>query len=236
MGHGLGPTRARVLDRLSSFDGGTSAASLAEELSLHTNTARFHLEALVESGFARRTHAEPTGQGRPRTLYHSTPQAPVVDTTHLKGLTTVLVHHLILSSPDPAGVAMEVGRAWGEQIAENTPAPMASGAGATNVEQVQELVDHAVAMGFDTQASDDETLTFHTCPYRNIPQPALASICQMHLGMMQGLLEANGAGIDVTSLQPGTTCVAKLGPRAVPFAGTSEGSDDTSSVPSGATG
>lgn len=203
-GHGLGRTRARVLSRLTDFEGGVGVAALAKDLQLHANTIRFHLDALVSSGYANRQHETPRGQGRPRTLYRATANAPVIDTGHLRDLTQVLVRHLIRNAPDPAAVAEDVGRSWGEEVGE----------GETNRDErdggLRGLLDHTLDMGFKVTAPDSETIAFHTCPYRSVAQPTLASICTVHLGMMRGYLESTESDLEVTSLRPGEVCIATL--------------------------
>lgn len=203
-GHGLGPTRARVLNRLTEIDGGVGVAALAKDLALHSNTIRFHLEALVESGYASRSHEPPKGQGRPKTLYQSTETAPVVDGNHLRDLTQVLVRQLIHNAPDPGRAAEDVGRAWGQEMA-------ADRAGSKRGEDgMSALLDHTVGMGFDVSVVGEETVEFHSCPYRSVSQPTLASICKVHLGMMRGYLESTDSEFDVESLRPGDVCVAAL--------------------------
>lgn len=206
-GHGLGPTRARVLNRLTEIDGGVGVAALAKDLTLHSNTIRFHLEALVESGYATRSHEPPKGQGRPRTLYHSTESAPVVDGNHLRDLTQVLVRQLIEKAPDPGLAAEEVGRAWGEEVAADA-APSRRGE-----DGLGQLLEHTASMGFDVEAPTADSLEFHSCPYRSVSQPTLASICKVHVGMMRGYLEATDSDVDIQSLRPGDVCVASLRKR-----------------------
>lgn len=203
-GHGLGRTRARVLHRLAEFEGGVGTSALATDLGLHDNTVRFHLEALVRAGYAVRSLEQATRQGRPRALYRATASAPLVDTTHLRDLTQVLVRQLVLGSRDPRGTAEDVGRAWGAEVA-GTPV-----AGSTGGNGIAALLEHTRSMGFTIDTPDDHTVTFHSCPYRSVSQPTLASICTMHLGMMRGYLEATGSQFGARSLTPGEVCVARL--------------------------
>lgn len=210
VGHGLGPTRARVLNRLTEIDGGVGVSALAKDLGLHSNTIRFHLEALVDSGYATRSHEPPKGQGRPKTLYHSTATAPVVDGNHLRDLTQVLVRQLIQNAPDPARVAEEVGRAWGQEVAAD------SASSRRGEDGIDALLEHTTGMGFDIESPDGQTVEFHTCPYRSVSQPTLATICQVHLGMMRGYLESTDSEYDINTLKPGHVCIADLKPRSDP--------------------
>lgn len=207
VGHGLGPTRARVLNRLTEIDGGVGVAALAKDLALHSNTIRFHVDALVESGYATRSHEPPKGQGRPRTLYHSTESAPVVDGNHLRDLTQVLVRQLIQNAPDPGKAAEDVGRAWGQEVATDAATSRRGEDG------IGALLDHTKTMGFDIETPERDTVEFNSCPYRSVSQPTLASICKVHLGMMRGYLESTDSEFEVESLTPGDVCVAALKKR-----------------------
>jgi predicted ArsR family transcriptional regulator len=50
----LGRSRADVLDMLRAADNPLGVRDVAQQTGLHPNTARFHLEALVEAGLAER--------------------------------------------------------------------------------------------------------------------------------------------------------------------------------------
>lgn len=68
------PGRARrteVLALLRRADRPLSAAEVSEAMTLHVNTARFHLDGLVEDGLAERTTQPRDTPGRPRILYAS---------------------------------------------------------------------------------------------------------------------------------------------------------------------
>lgn len=207
-GHGLGPTRALVLRHLLRSDGDVAVQTIAETLDIHANTARFHLEGLVDAGYASRSHDHSQGQGRPRTLYRATEHAPVMETSHLRDLTQVLVRQLILSNPDPDRVAEEVGRSWGREIVA-ARGPMTN----DRLDELDALLEHTISMGFASSRTSPETIEFRTCPYRTVQQPARTSICRMHLGMMQGYLAAIGSDVEVTDLSPGDVCVARLNTR-----------------------
>ncbi|MCC2593726.1 helix-turn-helix domain-containing protein [Tessaracoccus sp. OS52] len=205
VGHGLGPTRARVLNRLAEFDGGIGVSALGADLGLHINTVRFHLEALVEAGYVTRTLEPTRRQGRPRALYHATDTAPVIDSTQLRDLTQVLVRQLVHKADNPQRVAELAGRGWGEELAAS-PATIP----ATARDGLGDLLDHTSAMGFAVGTPTRDTITFRSCPYRSVSQPTLASICTLHLGMMRGYLDAADSDLEVTSLTPGDVCVARL--------------------------
>ena len=72
----LGRSRGRVLELLRDSGAPLTTADVAQRCRMHPNTARFHLDALVEAGLAvrdpGRAHAAP---GRPATGYRASANA-----------------------------------------------------------------------------------------------------------------------------------------------------------------
>ena len=67
----LSPERAQVLEAIQSRESPTSVRDISDELSLHGNTARKHLEGLVGRGLIVAVAGVATGKGRPCLLYTS---------------------------------------------------------------------------------------------------------------------------------------------------------------------
>ena len=72
----LGRSRADVLDLLCAADGPLGGREVAPRMGLHPNTARFHLEALVEAGLAVRKTEDRETPGRPRIGYRAAADGP----------------------------------------------------------------------------------------------------------------------------------------------------------------
>ena len=72
----LGRSRADVLDMLRAADGPLGVREVAQRMGLHPNTARFHLEALVEAGLAVRETEDRETPGRPRIGYRAAADGP----------------------------------------------------------------------------------------------------------------------------------------------------------------
>jgi DNA-binding transcriptional ArsR family regulator len=68
----LGRSRAGVLGILRAEDGPLGIREVARHAGLHPNTARFHLEALVNAGLAARSTEDRGTPGRPRIAYRAT--------------------------------------------------------------------------------------------------------------------------------------------------------------------
>lgn len=187
---------------------------IADSLSLHPNTIRFHLDALMKLGYVGEEQDKPQGQGRPRRLYRATAEAPEVDTSHLRDLTQVLLRHIVGQADHPRKVVEEIGETWGHEVAHASGQSLKHLAGATDDAALEEIISHTQSMGFEATRTDDETVAFTSCPYRSINQPMLSNICAIHFGLLRGYLDEAEAPVELSELTPGTTCIARFQKRA----------------------
>lgn len=193
--HGLGPTRTRVLSLLQSTSDPLTVGAVADELELHKNSARFHLDALVDAGYAQRS-TEPSGRtGRPPLLYTATSEAPTITNAHLLELTTVLLDEFVAGEEDGAERALAAGRRWGRQT-QGEPT-------------VEALKDQLARRGFGVLQDGDE-LTFTRCPFRDSIAPEqMHLVCAVHQGLLDGFVE--GSDIEVGDIEVGPrTCRVRL--------------------------
>ena len=197
--HGLGPTRARVLSLLQGATAPQSVSDIAEELGLHRNSARFHLDALVTAGYAERAVVTSGAQGRPPLLYAATQASPTLSSTHLLELTDVLLSHVRDISPDAEASTRDAGRLWGARIApEDLPAD----------EVVDELTRHLAERGFGTE-QDGDTLVFRRCPFRGtVGGMRMPLVCAIHQGFLDGYLE--GTDFEAGALEIGPEICAVI--------------------------
>jgi predicted ArsR family transcriptional regulator len=182
----VAPTVSRaqraVLDVLLAADRPLPLARLSTETGLHANTLRGHLDALAEHGLARRERAEPTGRGRPGWLWSAARIAP----GEYAGLATALARTLHRTSADPAGDAVEAGRAWGHELAAAGPAAGADVPGRTRVR------DLLAGLGFGPERAhpdSDTTLRLTRCPLLDAARELPEVVCNVHLGLVGGALE-----------------------------------------------
>ncbi|MDO5092196.1 MAG: helix-turn-helix domain-containing protein [Propionibacteriaceae bacterium] len=195
--HGLGPTRARVLALLQTSATPLTISEIAERLGLHQNSSRFHLEALVSTGYANRVQAETGAPGRPPMRYHATTESPELHHTHLLELTQTLLGQLSQLTPDPAASATEAGRSWGRQITPKTT----SAPGEPEL-IITDLIGHLGERGFTT-TRDEQGLCFPRCPFRGAIRPDLLPlVCAVHQGFLEGYLEDTGVGCDQLRIGP----------------------------------
>ena len=208
--HGLGPTRARVLALLQKAGSPLSVVCVAEELGLHKNSARFHLDALASAGYAKRTVGATGQQGRPPQLFTATDSAPTLNSLHLLELSQILLAEFVLPTQDSSARMEQVGHRWGAfsaaDAADEGEAPTIAG-----------LIETLGGRGFVT-SEDGNTLRFERCPFRSQVSPELLPLlCSMHKGLLNGYLAEIGSDLRATQLEVGSSvCVATLKPVPVP--------------------
>lgn len=210
--HVLGNTRARVLALLQGSRDSLGVADVADRVGLHPNTARFHLDGLVEAGLAERAIEQRDVPGRPRTLYAARPDATPTGRRSYRLLAQILTSFLASQTPQPAKAALTAGTAWGRYLADK-PAPFerVDSAGAT-----RQLVSALDDLGFAPEAvtaGRKRRILLHQCPFREVAESHSDVICSIHLGLMQGLLAELDTPLQAERLDPfvePSLCVAHL--------------------------
>jgi predicted ArsR family transcriptional regulator len=206
-GRPLGRSRAEVLDCLRRVGKPVAVAEVAEAAGLHVNTARFHLDALVEEGLAERHAEHASGPGRPRILYGA--RSDAADVRSYRLLAQMLAD--LVAALDPRGAtAAAAGRTWGRQLVD---APGEARQLETG-EALRRLRSLMADIGFEPELDGDATqMRIHHCPFHEIADQKPGVVCAVHLGLMQGALEELGAPIGVSALDRFVTdheCVAHL--------------------------
>jgi predicted ArsR family transcriptional regulator len=207
----LGHSRAGVLDLLRAARTPVSVREIADRTGLHPNTARFHLDALVDAGLATRATQARAAPGRPSMAYQAV-EGGVPGRREYRLLAEMLASLIAVGLAEPGEAAAEAGREWGRYITER-PAPFqrtdACGA-------VEGLATTLRELGFAPEAVTDEAgyqLRLRQCPFREIAEVHPEIVCQLHLGLMQGALDQMRAPVTVAGLQPfaeASLCVAHL--------------------------
>lgn len=205
----LGRRRTEVLNLLRRADHPLSGAEVAEALDLHVNTARFHLDGLIDDGMAERATEARETPGRPRILYTFT--GPSAGPRSYELLAEMLTG--LASSLDDAGpVTVALGEAWGRHLVERA-APSEKLDAHEAVVRLNRMLD---AVGFQSEenATEDGTeIRLQHCPFLEVARKRTDVVCAIHLGLMQGALAELGAPVAATSLEPFVTphmCLARL--------------------------
>lgn len=203
-----------VLDVLRDDDrrpgeSGLKVGDVAEALHLHANTVREHLDALVERGFAVRSRAPGTGRGRPAWLYRLAASSSDPRFSAYRGMSLALAAHLTRTSDDPGADARELGREWGRELGS-----------AVGQDADQRIVDDLDRLGFAPTAEADGTLALTRCPLLDAARQYPEVTCQIHLGLIRGILDDDGGDEDTEPvLVPFArrgACTLRLSPNTRP--------------------
>jgi len=176
----LGRSRARVLDVLRAAGSPLGVLQVADRTGLHPNTARFHLDALVEAGLASRAPQARSAPGRPSITYQATGGGPAGKRRYrlLAQMLTSLITGML---PQPERAATEAGREWGAYLTEPSPPYRRPDAG----EAIEKLAAVMAELGFAPQTEADGPqyrLRLHECPFLEVARQHQDVVCSLHLG------------------------------------------------------
>lgn len=188
----LSGQRLRVLEYVRAHSP-VRVADAAAALDLHANTVREHLDAVAELGLVERSIARTLGRGRPATLYRASAADPAVAMRDYAGLATALAGQLARTSAHPERDARAAGLEWGRELIDEC-----SQAGS---DARQSVLEALARLGF---APDDEEMmpgaragtggiALRRCPLLNAARRYPTVVCQVHLGIVEGMLERLGA-------------------------------------------
>ncbi len=207
--------RREVLDTLRSNPSPMSIVEIASRIGRHPNTVRFHLRTLVDDGRVEQVEDTRGVPGRPALMFRAhvgmDPTGP-----RNYGLLAGALAGLLASGPDPGGRATEAGRTLGRRlVGSDTDAE--EGAVMTDQQAAGRLVALLDDLGFAPERDPARTgpIGLRHCPFLDLVPEHAAVICPLHLGLMQGALDALEAGITVTRLEPFVStdlCLAHTGP------------------------
>lgn len=179
-------------------------ADTAAGLDLHANTVREHLDALVDLGFVERVTEKPVGRGRPAAVYRPSAADPAVAARDYAGLATALAGHLARTSADPETDARAAGVEWGHELAAE--------AAVDTDDPHRAVLDILARLGFGPDTTDpgatENGVALRHCPLLDAARRYPGVVCQVHLGIVEGLLERFGAptgpGLDLIAFaEPG---------------------------------
>ncbi len=228
-----GASRGALLEILRGASEAMTLAELADRAGLAPTTTRFHLDQLVASRTVR-VGRRPAGRpGRPPLLYRAAPVEAVDGGAAYRLLAGLLAEELL----EVGGTAapLEAGRRWAARMTRDTVSlvpPSETTSGTTTTDSTTDsTTDHtadgvvrAVAAffsdgGFAPEVVDGSTIALHRCPFLDLAREQSAAVCTVHVGLLQGLLDALGSARQprLEAVVDGSgPCVVRLGPPPRP--------------------
>jgi len=210
-----GVSRVAVLEALRANAGSLDVQAIAEQVGLHTNTVRSHLDQLIDAGLVESAVQERKTPGRPRVIFRATP-APGSGgpENSYKVLAEILASGIRDGEPAPGAVAAEAGRRWGQHLEQEDGARPEVVDSARALDRVVALLDD---IGFapriaetaspktsaDTDAASTATvIEVHRCPFYDVAREHTDVVCAVHLGLIQGALVQMQAPPATIRLEP----------------------------------
>jgi len=196
------PTRREIYLFAHGYEGGVTAAEVAERFELHPNVARHHLDKLAAGGYLDVGVERPgLGAGRPSKRYRASDKDMGLEFPARRDdlLLTLLARALALVPIEAAeSMAEEVGLEYGRSLA----ASMAPAEGHRSLQvALHAVADALTAHGFAAHAEARDGLLAviaDNCPFGTTASqhPVL---CAVDRGMVRGMLA--GLGVDRTPEQ-----------------------------------
>jgi predicted ArsR family transcriptional regulator len=185
------PTRHALFRYVAEAGEPTTIAELTAHVGLHHNAVRQHVAKLVGAGLIVETTAPATGRGRPRLQYTVEPGAAGRwggGVTPYERLSELLAE-IIRTGDRP----VDVGRRAGVRAA----GAVARSGG------VARVLDVMAREGFEPESDrhgDRTQVVLAACPFRTAAIADPLTVCAVHLGLAEGLVE--GTDVRVTALVP----------------------------------
>lgn len=211
----LGESRLRVLTLLQDEGRPLGVTDVATATGLHANTARFHLDGLVDAGLVERTTESREQPGRPRALYAARPGSARGGQRSYRLLAEILTDYLASHAARPAKEALDAGLRWGRHLAKS-PTGLRRRRPADAATATRQLVAMLDDVGFQPEARTvqrERQILLRHCPFREAALEHQDVVCAVHLGLMQGMLNEIDAPIVADRLDPfvePSLCIAHL--------------------------
>jgi predicted ArsR family transcriptional regulator len=186
-------TRFAIYRELGLSPSPRSAGELAERIGLHPNTVRPHLDRMREAGLVEVETVHRGTVGRPQLRYSLAAGAPGLGLdppahTLLAGLLAALAEGQGAEGSGAAGL----GRRWGrEAVARHQ-----DGRGC-----LAALMGELDRLGFDPVESPPGgkgprvRVDFLHCPFRELAEAYPELVCNLHRGIVEGVVTASGPGM-----------------------------------------
>lgn len=188
-------TRYAIYVELARTTVARSTQEISDELGLHPNTVRPHLERMRDVGLLEVIVDNKGTVGRPQNRYRVAPDAPSlgIEPPGWQVLSRMLADVAAFMAPeavDVVAMGTEQGRASADRR-RNMPSCVAA------------LNDALAELGFEPAMGDDGTtaaIAFTNCPFRDLAEAYPEIVCNLHRGFIEGFVEELG-GAQVTDFR-----------------------------------
>jgi predicted ArsR family transcriptional regulator len=167
-----------------------STIEIAERLDLHPNTVRQHLEKMREAGLLTVSTDRHGSVGRPQHRWAACPEAPSLglEPAGFRVLAHLLAELTAEGTP-LASTVIGVGRRQGQE----RPTRRAARPVESRPSCLHAVMDELADLGFDPaleRLDNDElaSISFMRCPFREVAVLYPDVVCQLHLGITEGIL------------------------------------------------
>ncbi|MGI8415640.1 MAG: helix-turn-helix transcriptional regulator [Nakamurella sp.] len=203
--------RGDVLAVLRASSAPMSIDAIAEQLGVHRNTVRFHLDGLGKTGQVQQVSMPPTRRGRPPLTFSATRRMDPAGPTNYRLLAGILVGGLAHQA-DGSRAAVELGRVGGAGLFDEPDShqPLTDDQAAG---RLTELLDD---IGFDPERRRVPTgndIALHHCPFLDLVDTRADIVCALHLGLMQGALSRlnDSSVVELEPFVESDLCLVHLG-------------------------
>ena len=188
--------RREVLRVLRASSDPMTIIAIADELVVHPNTVRFHLESLGGDGLVELVESGRKGPGRPPLTFRAVRQMDRGGTRHYQLLAEILSTHLA-TDRRPGAKALAAGRAWGQSMASLELELESPPDAASADEAIERLIGVLDELGFAPERRESngeqggaQQIGLRHCPFLELAERGSNVVCLVHLGLVQGALEA----------------------------------------------
>lgn len=170
-----------------------TVAEIVSATELHPNTVREHLQRLIDEGYVVAAAEHRTTRGRPRMLYSAADGKR--------------------STSDVQRAKVRAAAERGDLMRRVLPGS-APELDTEALHQVDALVEDLIDAGFDPLVDEDAlTVDVTPCAHATAQAEHRQKLCDVHLSLMQGVLNAAGGPLSVAGMRPSCDprqCVVQL--------------------------
>ncbi|MDA8044011.1 MAG: helix-turn-helix domain-containing protein [Actinomycetota bacterium] len=184
------PTRHRIFRYIADANGPVGVAELTDFVGLNHNAVRQHLAVLKSANLVLEEVEDRLRPGRPRLLYRLHPE--VLERWGTTGAYSWLAG-LLAGAVRRHEQPRQVGRQEGHRRAAELPA---------DADRIDLLENEMTRRGFRPSRTEKGTrveLVLGRCPFADVAESDPATVCQLHLGLVEGLTAGLG-GMEVERL------------------------------------